>query len=335
MSFIWPIMLLSLLAVPLAVWLYLRLQQRRRQALERYGSLGFVQGAGGNRLGARRHIPPALFLAGLTILLIALARPQTVVSLPRVEGTVILTFDVSGSMAATDLEPTRMEAAKVVAREFVERQPPTVQIGVVAFSDNGLAVQAPTNDQTAILAAINRIRPQRGTSLGQGILASLNTLDANAEDDTRRYSTLTPTPTPTPEPVPPGSDTSTAIVLLTDGENTGPPEPLEAAQLAADRGVRVYTVGIGSAQGIDLEVEGFTVHTQLDEETLQQIAQTTAGTYYNAESQDELRAIYENIELQLVVRPEEAEVTALFAALGLLVLLIGGACSFLWFSRLP
>lgn len=335
MSFIWPMMLLVLLVIPLAVWLYVRLQRRRQRALARYGSLGFVQGAGGNRIGARRHVPPALFLAGLTILLLALARPQTVVSLPRVEGTVILTFDVSGSMAATDLQPTRMEAAKAVARDFVQRQPRTVQIGVVAFSDNGLAVQAPTNDQDAILAAINRITPQRGTSLGQGILASLNTLDANAEDDTRRYSTLTPTPTPTPPPVAPGSDTSTAIVLLTDGENTGPPEPLEAAQLAADRGVRVYTVGIGSAAGVNLEVEGFTVHTQLDEETLQQIAQLTAGTYYNAESQEELRAIYENIELQLVVRPEETEITALFAGVGLLILLIGGTCSFLWFSRVP
>lgn len=335
MSFIWPIMLLLLLVLPLVVWLYVRLQWRRRLVLERYGSLGFVQGAGGSRLGARRHIPPALFLAGLTILLIALARPQTVVSLPRVEGTVILTFDVSGSMAATDLQPTRMEAAKTVARDFVQRQPPTVRIGVVVFSDNGLAVQAPTNDQAAILGAINRITPQRGTSLGQGIMASLNTLDADAEDDTRLYSTLTPTPTPTPAPVPPGSDTSTAIVLLTDGENTGPPEPLEAAQMAADRGVRVYTVGIGSAQGIDLEVEGFTVHTQLDEETLKQIADLTAGTYYNAQSQDDLRAIYESIELQLVVRPEETEVTALFAGVGLLILLLGGTCSFLWFSRVP
>jgi Ca-activated chloride channel family protein len=335
MTFIWPIMLLLLLVIPLVVWLYVRLQRRRRLVLERYGSLGFVQGAGGNRLGARRHIPPALFLAGLTILLISLARPQTVVSLPRVEGTVILTFDVSGSMAATDLQPSRMEAAKTVARDFVQRQPTTVRIGVVAFSDNGLAVQAPTNDQAAILGAISRITPQRGTSLGQGIMASLNTLDANAEDETRQYSTLTPTPTPTPAPVPPGSDTSTAIVLLTDGENTGPPEPLEAAQMAADRGVRVYTVGIGSPEGIDLEVEGFTVHTQLDEETLKQIAEATAGTYYNAQSQEELQEIYENIELQLVVRPEDTEVTALFAGMGLLILLIGGACSFLWFSRVP
>ena len=155
-----------------------------------YGSLGLVQEAAGRQLGARRHIPPALFLAGLTILMVALARPQTVVSLPRVEGTVILAFDVSGSMAAEDLKPTRMEAAKAAARDFVQRQPRSVQIGVVAFSDSGFAVQAPTNDQEAILAAINRLTPQRGTSLGQGILASLNTIAA-AQRASRRGSTAT------------------------------------------------------------------------------------------------------------------------------------------------
>jgi Ca-activated chloride channel family protein len=250
MSFIWPVMLILLLLVPLFVALYVRLQRRRRRFAASFGSLGLVQAAAGmgqrRRPGARRHIPPALFLIGLTILLIALARPQTVVSLPRVEGTVILTFDVSGSMAADDLKPTRMEAAKAAARDFVQRQPRTVQIGVVAFSDSGLAVQAPTNDQDTILAAINRLTPQRGTSLGQGILASLNTIAAASVQAPRLYSNLTPTPQLTPTPVPKGTDTSAAIVLLTDGENNENPNPLSAAQAAADRGVRIYTVGIGS-----------------------------------------------------------------------------------------
>ena len=133
----------------------------------------------------RRHIPPALFLAGLTILIVALARPQTVVSLPRVEGTVILAFDVSGSMAADDMKPTRMEAAKAAARDFVQRQPPSVQIGVVAFSDNGFSVQVPTNDQDAILAAINRLTPQRGTSLANGIRASLNAIAVGSRGQAR------------------------------------------------------------------------------------------------------------------------------------------------------
>ena len=335
MSFIWPAMLLFLLAVPLCVLLYLRLQQRRQRILAQYGSFGMAQGGAGNRPCARRHLPPALFLAGLTILLLALARPQAEVSLPRVEGTVILAFDVSGSMAANDMQPTRMEAAKAVARDFVQRQPSTVQIGVVAFSDGGLAVQAPTNDQQAILAAINRITPQRGTSLGQGILAALNAVNADTEQEPRRYSNLPATPTPSPTPVPAGTNTSTTIVMLTDGENTAPPNPLAAAQAAADRGVRIYTVGIGSAAGTTLRVNGFTVHTQLDEATLQQIAQITKGAYYNAENEQDLRTIYDNLDLQLVIKPEETEITALLAGVGMLVLMIGSTCSLLWFSRVP
>lgn len=333
MSFIWPAMLILLVLVPLFIGLYLRLQRRRRLFAARYGSLGIVQAAAGQPLGRRRHIPPALFLAGLTILLIGLARPQALISLPRVEGTVILAFDVSGSMAAEDMQPTRMEAAKAVARDFVQRQPNSVQIGVVAFSDGGFAVQAPTNDQGAILAAINRITPQRGTSIGQGILASLNTIAARTEQAPRRYSTLAPTQTPTP--VPAGSNTSAMIVLLTDGENNGPPDPLAAAQAAADRGVRIYTVGIGSVAGTTLHVNGFTVHTSLDEATLQQISRSTEGAYYNAQSQDDLRAIYQNLGLQLVIKPEETEITALFAGVGILFLLLGGACSLLWFSHVP
>lgn len=329
-------MLVSLLAIPLLIWLYLRLQRRRRELIARYGSLGLVRAGVGPAPGWRRHLPPALMLLGVTILLLALARPEAAVSLPRVEGTVILAFDVSGSMAATDLQPTRMEAAKVVARDFVERQPGSVQIGVVAFSESGLAVQAPTSDQAAILAAIDRIAPQRGTSLGQGIGAALSVLEADPEaQQGRRYSTLTPTPTPTPPPVPPGSNRAAAIVLLTDGENTGPPDPFEATRMAADRGVRIYTVGIGSATGTTLTVNGFTVHTQLDEATLQQIAQQTEGAYFNATSEQQLREIYDNLDLQLVVRPEDTEITALFAGAGLLALLIGGMLSLVWFSRVP
>jgi Ca-activated chloride channel family protein len=271
------------------------------------------------------------------ILVIALARPQMVVNLPRVEGTIILAFDVSGSMAADDLKPNRMEAAKAAAREFVQRQPRSVQIGIVAFSDSGLAVQVPTNDQEAILAAINRLAPQRGTSLGQGMLTALNAIDAGKEPATSLYSNRTPPPgpTPTPTPVPKGTYTSAVIVLLTDGENNESPDPLAVAQAAADRGVRIYTVGLGSAAGTTLHVNGFTVHTQLDEATLQQVAQLTEGAYYSAENQEDLRTIYDNLGLQLVVKPEKTEVTALFAGAGILALLIGGVCSLLWFGRVP
>ena len=336
MSFIWPPMLLSLLLLPLGVALYVRLQRRRRRLAASYGSLGLVQEAAGRRLGGRRHVPPALFLLGLTLLAVALARPRTVLSLPKVEGTVILAFDVSGSMAADDLKPTRMEAAKAAARAFVQRQPRTVQIGVVAFSDGGFSVQAPTNVQEAILAAIDRLAPARGTSLANGILASLNTIAAaDGRQTPRLYSNLTPTPTPTPTPVPKGTYAPAVIVLLTDGENTAPPNPLAAAQVAADRGVRIDTVGIGSAAGATLHVEGFAVRTRLDEATLQQIAQLTDGAYYSAEDEQDLRAIYENLGSRLVSKPELTEVTSMLAGAGLLALLAGGACSLLWFSRLP
>jgi Ca-activated chloride channel family protein len=314
---------------------YTRQQRQRRQLAASFGALGSMQAGMARRAGARRHIPPALFLLGLAVLLFALARPQMTVALPRQEGTVLLVFDVSGSMAATDLEPTRMEAAKIAARDFVQRQPPGVLIGVVAFSDSGLAVQAPTADQAAVLAAIDRLAPQRGTSLGQGILASLQVLAAGDAPVMRRYSNLAPTAAPTPTPVPKGTFTSGAIVLLTDGENNESPDPLAAAQVAADRGVRIHTVGIGSAAGTVLRVNGFTVHTQLNAELLQGIAQITSGSFYNAESSQDLQAIYENLDLRLVARPESMEITSLLAGVGILALLIGGMCSLFWFGRVP
>lgn len=335
MSFIWPIMLVSLILVPLFILLYLWMQRRRKRIAARYGQLGMPLAAGRD-LGKRRHIPIALFLIGLTILLIALARPQTVISLPRIEGTVMLTFDVSGSMAADDLKPTRMEAAKEAARQFVLSQPTTVQIGVVSFSDSGFTVQVPTNDQELILATIDRLKPERGTSLGNGILVSLEAIaKAQAGDTSSYYTNLTLTPMPTPTPMPRGTYTSAAIVLLTDGENTTSPDPFEAAQTAADRGVRIHTVGIGSAAGSILEIEGYSIRSQLDEDMLRQISLITGGTYYNATSEQELLDIYNNLNPQLVIKPEEMEITSVLAGVSIIILLLGAAFSLLWFSRLP
>lgn len=256
-------------------------------------------------------------------------------SLPRIEGTVILAFDVSASMAADDLEPTRMEAAKTAALAFIEQQPSSVQIGVVAFSEGGLVVQPPTNEQLDLMDAINRLAPQSGTSLGHGILAALNTIltdglpaqspDAMADDE----------PTPVPTPLPSGSFDDAVIVLMTDGENMTDPDPLEAAERAADYGVRVHTVGIGSTTGTTLEIEGFTVSTQLNEELLRGISDITNGTYFNAKSEDDLEPIYENLARQLTVRAEETEVTAIFAGISILILLFGGTLTLLWFGRLP
>src|SRR4051812_18314375 len=216
MTFIWPAMLFLLVLIPLFVFLYIRIQQRRQQRITSFGSLSLMKAAAQNSPGKRRHIPPILFLLSLSILIVGLARPQTEVSLPRIAGTVILAFDVSGSMAADDLKPTRLEAAKAVVQDFIERQPATVQIGVVAFSDSGFAVQPPTNDEDTLIAAIHRLAPERGTSLANGIIMSLNAITAANGQDTNYYSNATPTPKPTPTPMPKGTYTSAVIILVTD-----------------------------------------------------------------------------------------------------------------------
>lgn len=338
MTFLWPAMLWFLLTVPLLVALYQRLLQRRKQFALRYANFGLLQQAAagqGRGPGVRRHVPALLFLIGITILILALARPEMVVSLPKVEGIVLLAFDTSGSMAAEDVAPSRLEAAKQVAREFAARQPSTVQIGVVAFSDSGFAVQAPTNDQVAILAALDRLAPQRSTSLGVAISTSLDTIAKLTGQMPAESEDFSPELIPTPTAAPPGTYSPATIVLISDGENTSRPDPLEIAQEAARRGVRIHTIGIGSPTGATLEVEGFLVHTQLDEAMLQQIADMTGGTYYNAATEDDLRAIYEKIDPQMVVKSEKTEITALLAGFSLLVLLAGSLLSLIWFGRVP
>jgi Ca-activated chloride channel family protein len=233
-------------------------------------------------------------------------------------------------MAADDLKPTRMEAAKVAAQDFVQRQPRSVVIGVVAFSDAGLAVQAPTSDQAAVLAAINRLAPERGTSLGQGILASLRTIALAESPPAQNYYS-----NPSPTPVPAGTHTSAVIVLLTDGENNETPDPASAAQAAADQGVRIFTVGLGSTAGTTLDLSGFQVHTQLNEPLLQQVAAVTQGAYFRAEDAQQLRSIYDNLDTRLVVEPQKIEITSLFAGASILILVVGSLSSLLWLGRLP
>jgi Ca-activated chloride channel family protein len=338
MSFIWPPMLLSAALIPIGVLLYRAIDRRRRRLLSVYGGRGPAPGSAGRLIRLRNRVPPALFLCGLVVMSVALARPQAVVALPKQEGTVILAFDVSASMAATDLAPTRMDAAKAAAEDFVARQPSSVTIGVVAFSDFGVSIQTPTSDQGSVIAAIDRLAPQKGTSLASGILASLNVI-AIAEAGpyaNNYYSNQSPAPTaaPTPTPVPSGYHAPAAIVLLTDGENNESPDPLAAAQTAADRGVRIYTVGIGSAAGTTVTVDGFQIHTQLDEATLQQISQVTGGTYYAASDAQQLRSIYDDLDTQLVIQPQMTEITSLLAGMSLLLLIGGVLTSLLWLGRL-
>jgi Ca-activated chloride channel homolog len=336
MAFIWPAMLVTLVLVPLGVWLARAIDRGRRRSVAARAGLGVAVAGTSRTRGFRARLPGALILIGVTILLVALARPQGTVDLPRREGTVILAFDVSGSMAADDMKPTRMDAAKTASRAFVEHQPSGVVVGVVAFSDAGLSVQTPTGDQESVLAAIDRLAPQKGTALGGGILASLDAIALSRNGPaTNYYSNRTPTPTPSPTPVPAGTHAPAVIVLLTDGENNESPDPLAAARVAADQGVRIFTVGLGSPGGTTLDLNGFSVHTQLDEALLQQIAQVTDGAYHPAADEAALDSVYGQLDTQLVVRPEAIELTPLFAGASIVVLTLGALTSLVWLGRMP
>ena len=329
MTFIWPWMLFSLGVTPMLIGFYVYLLGRREHVQANLGPLGMVQDSSGYRIGHQRHIPVFCSIFGITILLFGLARPEMPISVPRMQGTVILAFDVSNSMFAEDFEPTRMEAAKTAARSFVEDQPDTILIGVVAFSNGGLVVQPPTNEQAAILAAIDRLEPQGATSLGQGIFTSLNAIAGEALlIDLETLEEGSP-------PIDISLSTSSVIVMLTDGENTSELDPLQIADLAAQAGVRIYPIGIGSPDGIILEVDGFNVLTQLNEPVLQDIASLTNGEYYAAEDAESLQEIYQAIDLQLTTRGEKMEITALLAGLSLLFFLLGGVLSLIWFGRVP
>ncbi|HXF86306.1 MAG TPA: VWA domain-containing protein [Anaerolineales bacterium] len=331
MSFIWSPLLYLLLCVPLLVLFYMRMEQRRRRFVAQFGNWGVAYNPG--RARVQRHIPAVLFLLGITVLLFSLARPQTTMGLPRLEGTIILTFDVSGSMAADDVKPTRMEVAKAIAREFVANQPSSVSIGVVAFSDGGISVQYPTMNREDVLATIDRLVPRRGTSVGNGILVALNTIVVNAGDPPL-INTNNPLPPEQMEP-PQGWYPSAAIVLLSDGENNQEPDPTLVSDFAADLGVRIYTVGVGTLGGATLEIDGFTVHSQLNEAVLRYIAENTGGVYYNAGYEEELNRIYQDLQPKLTIRAEKLEITFILAGLAMFVLLIGGMLSLLWFGRVP
>jgi Ca-activated chloride channel family protein len=334
MYFLWPLMLWLLLLIPALVVLYILAQRRRQRYALRYASLSLVKEALGRGPGLRRHIPPALFLGGLAVMIVALARPYTQVTLPSQEGTVILTMDVSGSMRADDLKPNRIEAAKSAARSFVEKQPSGVRIGIVSFSDNAFLVQAPTDDKAAVIAAINRLTPLRGTAIGRALLTSVDAIfeEANAEGGPPSSAS---DPTPTPTPVPQGVYEPAIIVLLTDGESNQGPRPLDVVDQVAARGVRVYTVGVGTAEGTVLRVQGRSIRTRLDEEMLKAVASATDGAYYNATNEKDLVAIYDSLSTHLVFKKEQTEITAIFTGVAVAFLLMGGCLSLLWFNRLP
>ena len=331
-------MLWALVLVPALVMAYILAQRRRRKYALRYASLSLVKEALGRGPGIRRHIPPVLFLMGMATMIFAVARPVASVMLPSQQGTVILTVDVSGSMRAEDLQPNRIEAAKSAALAFVEKQPRNVRIGVVSFSNNASVVQAPTTDREALVAAINRLAIQRATAIGSGILTSMEAIfeepGPRATPASRDPLSLSE-PTPTATAVARGAYAPAVVVLLSDGVSNAGPPPLQAAKQASDRGVRVYTVGLGSPEGTVLSFSGRSIRVRLDEETLKRIAEETDATYYKAGSETDLREIYESLSTQVVFRAEQTELTAGFTGAATALMLLAGALSLLWFSSLP
>jgi Ca-activated chloride channel family protein len=279
--------------------------------------------------GWKRRLPAALLLGAVVVLLAAVSRPEIGVPLPRREGTVLLAFDVSSSMVATDITPTRMEAAKAAARAVVERQPPTVRVGVVAFGTSGLVTQQPTADRASVLAAIDRLQPGGGTALGSGLQTALSAITGQTVlvDPGGGGSSVEPQ----------GQDLgyhgSAAVVLFSDGENTADPDPVEVAELASSAGVRVYPVGIGSPRGTVIEVDGFQLATALDEPTLRTIAERTDGRYVPAADAPALAGVADAIDLEWKVATEHIEVTALLAAAAGLLVLAAAGLSLAWSGR--
>ena len=346
MVFLWPSLLWLLLILPLLVLLYLWLLRRRKVQALAYPGLALVRQALGSRAQWRRHLPPLLFLLGLAALLLAAARPLAVLKLPSEQQTIILAMDVSGSMRASDVEPDRLTAAQNAAKAFIQELPRHVRVGVVAFAGTAQLAQLPTQSHEDLLKAIDSFQLQRGTATGNGIMVALATLFPDAGIDiaalggrqAMRALPIDEITRPEPArkaftPVAPGSYRSAAIIMLTDGQRTTGVDPMEAAQWAADRGVRVYTVGVGTVQGEVIGFEGWSMRVRLDEDTLKAVALRTNAEYFHAATAQDLRKVYETLSSRLTVETKETEVSALLALAGAALVLLAGALSVWWFGR--
>ncbi|HEY6820490.1 MAG TPA: VWA domain-containing protein [Burkholderiales bacterium] len=347
MTFLWPHNLWFFLALPLLAGAYVWVLRRKKKAALRYAGLSIVKEAMGPGQRIRRHIPPFLFLLAIAAMIAAVARPAAVITLPSQHETVILAMDVSGSMRAEDVEPNRLAAAQAAARSFVKDQPRGTRIGVVAFAGAAQVTQPPTINRDEALAAIDGLQLQQATAIGSGILVSLKALFPDAQFDlqsshsrrmvsTDRNATTGSSSAPAQDakPVRPGSYTSAAIILLTDGQSTTGPNPIEAARLAAERGVRVFTVGVGTANGQIVRGEGWSMRVGLDEESLKTIADLTRGEYFYAGNALDLKKIYQKLNSKLVLEKKETEVTALFSAVAAVLAIASALLSLLWFSRI-
>lgn len=368
MIFVWPELLWLLLLIPLLIWGYIWILRRRKRATVRYANLAMVKAAMGNAPAWRRHVPPVLMLIALTALIIAVARPEAVLTLASSRATVILAMDVSGSMGADDVAPSRIVASQTAAKKFIADQPADVQIGLVEFAAIALLAQPPTIDRQPLYDAIDRFELRRGTAVGSGILTSLKTIFPDQDFGTAANGGFgspgqggggmsfnnslgppmggsidsksllggsnKPGDAPPHTPVQPGTYQNAVIILLTDGATTAGPDPLAAGQTAADYGVKVFTVGFGTGNGAIVGFGGRQMRAQLDEPTLKTIAQTTTGEYFEAKSADDLTKVYNSLSTKLVGEKKLTEIAFIFAGIGALFALAAAGLSLLWFGRL-
>jgi len=345
MHFLWPQYLWLMAALPLLILLYVWLLRRKKKMAVRYASLSIVKEAMGPGQTIRRHIPPALFLLAMAAMLVASARPVAVISLPSTQQTIILAMDVSGSMRATDVQPNRLEAAQAAAKSFLKELPRHVKVGIVAFAGSAQVAQLPTVNREDLVTAIDRFQLQRATATGNAIVISLATLfpDQGIElaalqggRDRQRGFAIDAEKKEKKEftPVAPGSYSSAAIIMLTDGQRTTGVDPLEAAKMAAERGVRVYTVGIGTVDGETIGFEGWSMRVRLDEEALKAVANKTAAEYFYAGTADDLKKVYDTLSSKLTVEKKETEISGLLALAAAFLSLLSAGLSILWFNRI-
>ncbi len=346
LTVMWPQFLWLLLAVPMLVAVYFWLLRRKKKLSLRYASLSIVKEAMGTSLNWRRHVPPVLFLLAITAMLVAASRPFAVITLPSTQETIILAMDVSGSMRATDVKPNRLVASQNAAKAFLAELPRSVRVGIVAFAGSAQVVQPPTLSREDLVAAIDKFQLQRATAIGSAIVVSLAELfpDEGIDLAAMTYGSGKPrgvaidqTPKKAKKefvPVAPGSYNSAAIILLTDGQRTTGVDTMEAAKMAADRGVRIYTVGVGTVDGETIGFEGWSMRVRLDEATLKAVALQTQAEYFYAGSAETLKKVYEKLSSRLTVEKKETEIAGLLALLAAVLAISSAALSLLWFNRI-
>jgi Ca-activated chloride channel family protein len=334
MSAQWPGLLWALLLVPVAVAAYLVAQRRRAGYAVRFTNLDLLANVVTRTPGWRRHLPAVLYLLALTVLLASLARPQAVTLVPKEQATVMLVLDVSGSMNATDVHPTRMVAAQQAATTFVGELPAKLRVGVVSFASTAQTLTRPTTDRAAVTEAITSLRAEGATAMGDGIERAL---DVKRAPGAVTAGGIQPAPAPA---VGAEGQVPLVVLLLSDGANTqGRVRPMDAAAHARALGVPVFTIALGTEQGM-VDVPNETGQLQRvpvppDELTLRRIAEVTGARFFAAPTDRDLRGVYRELGSRIGFVRQPQEVTVVFAAVGLLLLVAGMALSLAWFSRVP